>query len=83
MKKRLGYYKEYMMYYIDYYLSALWNVFRIWGVFTLLLILLPVPPVLWKVHAFLMELARGGNLMTAIGQSRISECPIKKDDFVK
>jgi hypothetical protein len=74
------YYKEYMMYYIDYYLSALWNVFRIWVIFSILLVLLPVPPLLWKVHAFLLDIAGGGTLMSAIAQSRIASCPLDADD---
>lgn len=60
----------YWMYYIDYYLSTLWNIFRIWVVVSFVLFLIILPPVLWKVHAFLYAIAQGHPLTTALIKSK-------------
>jgi hypothetical protein len=70
---------EYLMYYIDYFLSTWWNMIKVWFFLTLFLILLPIPPILWKVHAFMFTLTQDKPLSVALWESKIASPPMEKE----
>ena len=67
---------RYLQYYIDYLLVTGYNVCKLVCIGIGILLLLPIPPVLWKVTAFLQSIARGETVITAIAESKFASCPV-------
>jgi hypothetical protein len=80
LKQKLQQWGNYWMYYIDYFLSTLYNLIKVWFLLTLILLFLWIPPLLWKVHAFMWSILQNKSLFESMIEMKFAQCPVQKDE---